>query len=857
MPKSIATTQTPAQELRHFTDREPQRDTLRRLLTRRELPLPVVMFYGVGGAGKSWLLRQLRNELADDHPSLPTALLDLEPRSGGTAFHADSSRALAAIRQQFKTVTCPRFDLAYAWLRHREGNSDEPMLKGNGAAADAFEFVKAVSSAAVGIPGISHGVKKVGEYLQKHVFRGSRLEKWFASFTGSEDFLSLRAADPQQIYPELARRLLADLAENLALQVDHACRAVLFIDTFETLSHGVHGRAQRHERESWVRDLHATDSPVLLVLAGRDRLLWEECDTDYADPAYLEQHLVGGLSAADARAFLRKCGTSSPLLLDAILRVSVDTESESGRGEPGYHPFSLGLCADAVASDRAASRAVDPAAFDIPAGDLGRLAQRFLKSLPERTHEVWVRRLAFTPRFDEPAARAAFSPTPGAAQDAAWQTLLGFSFVQDADEPGWHTLHARMRDALTDGQGVASDHRFWQDYWRERSVSDIDLAASLAWYHGWCLAPVEGWRDWERLARRLRRETRMREHFAALDWWEPTGLLRRVLTSPDEARMLNRVGIELFYATCGDLGKNLSQATGCYEAALRVTTEAELPEDWAFVQNHLGLAYWKLPAGDRVENMLKALQCFQNALRVRTKATYPKQWARTQHDMGSVYWDAGGDRLANLRRSVECFEAALSVYTPAESPVEWASTQNNLGTTYRKLAELLDYQNDVMKAIERHRTSPDTTPAPRMPFANLLKAIACYQEALAVYTEGDFPREWGRTQDNLGTVYRMRLDDEWADSLRTSIECYRKALRVRTESNFPSYWADTNWNLGLALAELGELTNDPSHLTPAVEAFDNAERGYLAVGMAKESDEVRSEGERVRQRFAGGTVPAG
>lgn len=94
--------------------------------------------------------------------------------------------------------------------------------------------------------------------------------------------------------------------------------------------------------------------------------------------------------------------------------------------------------------------------FDTAPGDTARLAQRFLKSLNDPAQEVWVKRLALTPRFDEAAARAVFSPVPGAPQDAAWQALLGYSFVRVTGEPGWWTFHARMSDALADGVGGPS-----------------------------------------------------------------------------------------------------------------------------------------------------------------------------------------------------------------------------------------------------------------------------------------------------------------------------------------------------------------------------------------------------------------
>jgi hypothetical protein len=132
MPRPLGPITTPSQELRHFTNREQERDVLRRLLALPAgEPLPVVMFFGVGGTGKSWLLRKLRAELP---AKIPSALLDFEPSSGGTPYHTDQSRALAELRRQLSSLECPRFDLAYSWLRFQEGMKDEPLLRGKGLA---------------------------------------------------------------------------------------------------------------------------------------------------------------------------------------------------------------------------------------------------------------------------------------------------------------------------------------------------------------------------------------------------------------------------------------------------------------------------------------------------------------------------------------------------------------------------------------------------------------------------------------------------------------------------------------------------------------------------------------------------
>jgi tetratricopeptide (TPR) repeat protein len=809
MPRPLNAPNPPSQELRHFTNREKERDVLRRVLAiTPSKPLPVVMFYGVGGTGKSWLLRKLREEMPR---FIPSALLDLEPRSGGTPYHTDSSRSLAYLRGQFKEIECPRFDLAYVWLRHKEGVTDEPILKGGGPAGTAAEaLTDFASSAAEGLPLVGWFVKKLKTKI-KEKFVGTRLESWLANTTGQSDFLRLRGMSAQDIYPELARRLLTDLAEGLPPWVGHACRGVVFLDTVEALRVGIPGDAQGHERESWLRELVAPDSPILLVLAGRDRLRWADADPDFTDSELMEQHLVGGLSETDSRLFLTRCGVVDAPLQDAILRASVDTESEPEDGERGYHPFSLGLCVDSVQAEQARGLTVDPKTFDIRPGDSARLAQRFLKSLADPAHELWVHRLALTPRFDEAAARAAYSEGPGAAQDAAWQGLLRYSFIRETGEPGICTLHTRMRDALADptSRGEFSNHQVWEKYWRGRSVGECDVWAGLAWYHRFHLDASRATSEWKDMAMRLRKTRKMTEHFQLIGWWEPTGLPRgNGLTETTASLLLDFVS-ELCEVSLGSSDKNLREAIACYRLIESVYTEADFPRYWALTQTNLGFAYSNLPTGDRVENLREAICYCTAALRVFNVTDFPQHWALTQANLALAHLGLPtGDFGENLREAISCYTAALRVFNVTDFPQHWALTQANLG-----LAHLCLPTGDRVE--------------------NLRKAIHCNSAALQVFTEADFPRYWARTQTNLGVAHSSLPTGDRVENLREAICCYTTALRVYTEADFPRDWALTQTNLGAA--HLGLPTGDRvENLREAIRCYAAALRVFTVADLPQQ-----------------------
>jgi tetratricopeptide (TPR) repeat protein len=99
--------------------------------------------------------------------------------------------------------------------------------------------------------------------------------------------------------------------------------------------------------------------------------------------------------------------------------------------------------------------------------------------------------------------------------------------------------------------------------------------------------------------------------------------------------------------------QNLHEAITCYEAALRIYTEAEFPFEWVSIQNNLGAAYSDLPTGDRGQNLQQAIACHEAALRVRTETDFLFEWARTQNNLGLAL-----EALFDIRQEVALLERA-------------------------------------------------------------------------------------------------------------------------------------------------------------------------------------------------------
>jgi tetratricopeptide (TPR) repeat protein len=795
--------QKPSDEIARFTDREDQRSLFHRHLNSASEP-PVLMFYGIGGTGKTWLLKKLRQETPAD---VPAAYLDFDPQTGGQRFVADPAAALYEIRQQIGREA-PRFDLAFAMLRHKQGAAAEPGLRGHGALGLAMEIAaEAAQAGAKFVPSVNVLLNRLSPLLLARV-KGSGFERFLAGATGSQHVLELRAKTSQEIGADLLLYLAVDLRESLTPNLGRAVRAVLFFDTFEAVGAELLNAEHQRFREKWIRDAAANFDFALTVIAGQNRLDWAEAEPEWEEN--LEQHLVGGLSEMDARQFLGNYGIEGAELQEAILATA--RETDGGR----YHCFSLGLCADIVYAERRSGREPEPETLRFGPWDWEALARRFLKSLASDGERRWIERLALTPRFDEPAGRAAFSLERSAAQDAEWEALHDYSFVQPLPGArGWFAIRAQMRWALENQpsaqERVADDHRWWREHWKARSASALDDAASLAWYHRYTLEPVRALTEWDRLAEAARGAVppRMQEHFGLLRWWEPVGLLDSPLSSAEAARACNSLGVELVEASLGDRTANLRRAIECFEAAMRVYTEQDFPQDWAVTQNNLGNAWQNLPTGDRDANLHHAIECYEAALRVYTEQDFPQDWAMTQNNLGAAWRGLPtGDREANLRRAIECYEAALHVYTEQDFPQDWAMTQNNLGTAWGNLP------------------SGDRE-------ANLRRAIDCFEATLRVHTEQAFPREWATTQNNLGIAWANLPTGDREANLRRAIECYEAALRVRTEQAFPQDWATSQNNLGNAWSALPTGDRE-ANLRRTIECFEAALRVYTEQAFPRE-----------------------
>ena len=117
---------------------------------------------------------------------------------------------------------------------------------------------------------------------------------------------------------------------------------------------------------------------------------------------------------------------------------------------------------------------------------------------------------------------------------------------------------------------------------------------------------------------------------------------------------------------------------------------------------------------------------------------------------------------------------------------------------------------------------------------NIEEAIACYREALKVYTPENYPEDWAATQNNLGNAYSDRIEGVRAANIEEAIACCRLALEIRTPTAFPLDCLQSGRNLGNTAFTAG-------FWDIAIEGFEKAIQAVEKIRSFATSDNIRQQ----------------
>jgi tetratricopeptide (TPR) repeat protein len=411
----------------------------------------VLNYSGVGGIGKSRLLRELRGDLAQG-PSR-TALLDLQVPA--LRQHED---ALPVLRRAFgqQGVRFDRFDIAFAVLWQRF-HPNQKLSSASLPFVEESELLSGVLDLA-GVPVIGTGIALVK--LADRTRSGARRRR---ATKGEELLQRLDDLDNSQVLDATTFLFCDDLREASSIRP-----YVVFVDAYEAL---VTGRAL--DADTWLRDLVAQLDRGLVVVASREPLHWDRHDLEWSD--LVRSFPMPGLPQ-EARV---------ELLVDGGI-TDDDVQRAVARASDGL-PFYLNLALDT-------GRHTDGA--DLASVSSEEILQRFMHHVDPTVVRI-LELLSAARVFDYDLFKeltAAFD-LPG--DRLRWESLTSYSFVSPAGPLGFR-LHQLMATALRDrlSASVSTDaHRFLHAIWRGRAMDGAPHQRGRALcevvYHGIRSASVD------------------------------------------------------------------------------------------------------------------------------------------------------------------------------------------------------------------------------------------------------------------------------------------------------------------------------------------------------------------------------
>ncbi|MEV8457688.1 ATP/GTP-binding protein [Streptomyces sp. NPDC052095] len=450
----------------------------------------VIVFHGVGGVGKSTLLRKIEAALtaAEDRPArwgAPTWTRPLLPiridlsRSASTG--SDFERVVLTIRLALAGAlgrTLPSFDVA---LRHywETVHPGEPLdeyvrragLTGRfaGMLPQQLEAGVGEVAAALALPGL---VGSAAGQLTSALVKALRERQDHArALAGAARTAALLEAAPDlealSYYPHL---LAWDLSR---LPAKKALTPVILLDTFEDTGDRHRDFERLLQRLVWLMP------NAFFVIGGRSRLPWADPalhgQLDWTGPtawpgltttasptpavpgtaAAGRQHLIGDLSPEDCDDHLaRRLTLDGNPLIDADTRAAITARSHG-------LPLHLDLAVSRFLEIRRTGRTPTPADFDCTFPAL--LARTLSDLTPEERHLL--RSVALLDAFDlDLATRAA-----GLTHQAPARRLTERPLITENPYALWpYHLHRAIRSAVQDDEH--SDDRWTEADWHQAAT---------------------------------------------------------------------------------------------------------------------------------------------------------------------------------------------------------------------------------------------------------------------------------------------------------------------------------------------------------------------------------------------------
>ncbi|BAU04761.1 hypothetical protein [Fischerella sp. NIES-3754] len=199
---------------------------------------------------------------------------------------------------------------------------------------------------------------------------------------------------------------------------------------------------------------------------------------------------------------------------------------------------------------------------------------------------------------------------------------------------------------------------------------------------------------------------------------EALPILQEFASSEEVAEAQMNYGLVLQSLVAFNMAK-IEDSIQVYQAALRVFTWENYPQEYAILHNNIAIAYLSMSGGLQQQYLFEglAVQTFEAALKHINIIDHPREYGMLQNNLGNaLQYLPSSHPLDNLVRAIAAYDQALKVRNLQDTPIEYANTIAN------KANALLNLPDDLSKPETGNRQ-------------NFTQARNYYQQAWEIFTQ--------------------------------------------------------------------------------------------------------------------------
>lgn len=433
----------------------------------------VLMYYGVGGIGKTSLQEQLKKDLLKFEPHALYTTADFKD----STLHSPPRALLELVREvKYKErIQFPHFEIAYSLYFYKK-NPDIAFNEKKLPFEKELSIMSVIISQldGLGMAGVLSGI--VGKIYETK--KNWNLDKDVKTY-----LKELEQASVQEIEEQLVAFFAYDLQR--AIKKHQIPSTVIFLDTFEALWTEVRNDTIVHTKDQWVRDLIGASPNILFVICGREKLEWDIYDSDWNR---IIQHIrINNLEDTYAAEFLKKCGVEEEAIRQKMIASS------------GGYSYHLELSVDTYFEMKNRGEKLDPHKFG---SNHREILDRFLQYLSDQ--EIETLKVMSIPRFyhyDLFVHLLTEHPTGYAI--TKYDDFNKFSFItSEADKRFIHNLMRQSMLEYSSQDLIKRVHQTIANYYNDQlnrgnidGDQEIDMLREQIYHQQACLSQ-EKFRSW-------------------------------------------------------------------------------------------------------------------------------------------------------------------------------------------------------------------------------------------------------------------------------------------------------------------------------------------------------------------------